>query len=69
MKGVKEHCLSCKFFRLQDTESGVCRLEKMDVADYPIKKSDGHCAGWRDCGQQYFIRLGWLKAQKAKDGK
>ncbi len=66
MKGINKVCLSCKFFRLQNTETGICRFEKMAVADYPIKHMDGQCDKWRDSGQQYFIRLGWIKAQKAE---
>jgi hypothetical protein len=66
MKGVKNRCLSCKFFRLQNTETGICRVEKMAIADYPIKHTDEQCGKWRDSGQQYFIRVGWIKAQKAE---
>lgn len=67
MRGVKENCLSCKFFRLLDVESGVCRVEKMALADYPVKQTADRCARWRDSGQQYFIRAGWIKAQKADE--
>lgn len=66
MKGVKKHCLSCKFFRLQNTESGICRVEKMAAADYPMKHTDQLCGKWHDSGQQYFIRVGWIKAQKTE---
>lgn len=66
---MKDRCLSCKFFRLLDAGSGVCRVEKMDVADYPVKQTDEQCSRWRDCGQQYFIRIGWIKAQKAEEAK
>lgn len=66
MRGVKECCLSCKYFRLLDAEAGVCRVEKMAVTDYPVKQADERCDRWRDSGQQYFIRLGWIKARKAE---
>ncbi|HBG18489.1 MAG: hypothetical protein A2X81_19060 [Desulfobacterales bacterium GWB2_56_26] len=69
MRGVKECCLSCKFFRLVDAETGVCRVEKLAGGGYPTKQTDARCAKWRDSGQQYFIRVGWIKAQKADGPK
>jgi hypothetical protein len=30
-------------------------------AEKPMVKADNCCEQWRDCGQTYFIRLGWLK--------
>jgi hypothetical protein len=68
MKGVKEQCLSCKFFRLLETDSGVCRVDKGGGVDYPSKQTVEYCAKWRDSGQQYFIRVGWIKARKAEGG-
>lgn len=65
MRGVAKCCLSCKFFRLVEAESGLCRVEKMADSDYPARHPDGSCGKWRDSGQQYFIRLGWLKARRA----
>ncbi len=29
-------------------------------------KIDFSCEQWQDCGQQYYIRLGWIKGQAAK---
>ena len=59
---MKKDCLHCKHYRLDDVNSGVCRLVKLEV--YPLKRNDDSCPSWRDCGQQYYIRLGWIKAKK-----
>lgn len=59
---MKKDCLHCKHYRLDDIASGVCRVEKMDI--YPSKRNEDVCPSWRDCGQQYYIRLGWIKAKK-----
>jgi predicted RNA-binding protein (virulence factor B family) len=59
---MKKDCLHCKLYRLDDISSGVCRLKK-DVV-YPLKRNEDCCPSWRDCGQQYYIRLGWIKARK-----
>lgn len=59
-------CLSCRRFSLQDIYSGVCKLQQ-GVTPYPLKAIDDTCEQWRDCGQQYFIRTGWIKARKAKE--
>ncbi|HSO08954.1 MAG TPA: hypothetical protein VLR45_03115 [Desulfoprunum sp.] len=59
---MKKDCLHCKHYRLDDIASGVCRLNK-DVV-YPRKRNEDVCPSWRDCGQQYYIRLGWIKAKK-----
>jgi hypothetical protein len=65
MKDAKGYCISCKFYRLDDIETGVCRVDKEFSKQYPQKKTDDQCARWRDCGQQYFIRIGWIKAKKS----
>jgi hypothetical protein len=57
-------CLRCRYFRLLDEIGGLCRVDKGQGPDYPKTASSGHCPRWRDCGQQYFIRLGWLRAKK-----
>jgi hypothetical protein len=69
MKGAKGYCLSCKFYRLDDIDSGVCRVEKECSANYPKKRTADQCQRWRDSGQQYFIRIGWIKAEKAEGRK
>jgi len=63
MKDERKICLSCKHFRLERRESGLCRVEKDRAKNYPNKRPDEECLKWQNCGQQYFIRLGWLKAQ------
>ncbi len=63
MKTIKKNCLSCKNYRLDDIYSGVCRVEKKGDGVYPLKQNDDICDSWTDCGQQYFIRKGWIKAR------
>ena len=53
-------CLNCKTFRLEDTQSGICRVDKT-VESYPTKGVKESCERWVDAGQQYHIRLGWIK--------
>ena len=67
MYHVKRICLSCKHYRLADEISGVCRVDKKTSDHYPLKANEDSCERWHDCGQQYFIRQGWIKAQKSKD--
>jgi len=62
----KRTCLGCKHFRLEDIHSGICRLEK-NGKPYPRKLHSDICAQWTGCGQQYFIRLGWIKSKKAEE--
>jgi hypothetical protein len=70
MKGVKEQCLSCKFYHLQAMDSGICRVDKGGGGgEYPAKQPEELCPKWRDSGQQYFIRVGWIKARKAAGDK
>ena len=52
-------CLNCKKFRLEDTQSGICRVDK--TVDYPTKSLEDTCDKWTDSGQQYHIRLGWIE--------
>lgn len=64
---MKSTCMSCKFFRIEDTMSGYCRVQKHETGDKnaprPMVKQDDSCSKWSDCGQQYYIRLGWVKSQ------
>ena len=64
---IKKICLSCKHFRLMDEVSGLCRVDKGEAQKYPMKLTDDSCPRWKDCGQQYYIRTGWIKSQKNKD--
>ena len=59
-------CLNCKKFRLEDPHSGVCRQDKT-VEHYPMKGKDDTCEKWLDAGQQYHIRLGWIKTTLKKE--
>lgn len=62
---VKKMCLSCKYFRLQDELSGFCRVEKSKKNNYPTVLCEDICESWYDCGQQYYIRTGWIKNKKS----
>jgi len=53
-------CLNCKKFRLVDVQSGLCRHNK-GITPYPVKTTEETCGKWEDAGQQYHIRLGWIK--------
>ena len=67
MLHVKKICLSCRYYRLRDELSGICRVNKEGKGKYPLKRNDDSCEKWSDCGQQYYIRTGWIKATKNKD--
>jgi len=62
----KKICLSCRNFSLQETSSGLCKVVK-GLATYPVKATGDSCDQWRDCGQQYFIRTGWIKGRLAQE--
>lgn len=61
---IEKICLRCKFYRVTDTEFGKCKVDKATVKELPVMKHRDNCDRWLDCGQQYFIRLGWVKKQK-----
>ena len=65
----KRICLSCRKFRLEDPQSGVCRSDKT-VEQYPMKSTEETCEKWEDGGQQHSIRLGWIRKtlELRKDG-
>lgn len=63
MKHLQKICLSCQNFRPKNTENGVCRLDKSLFPNYPVMKHNDTCTAWRTSGQQYYIRVGWLKKQ------
>lgn len=67
MKDVKNNCLRCKFYRLKDADYGICRVDKQTDREYPKKLNDDNCSRWKDSGQQYYIRVGWIKAQNAEE--
>ena len=66
MFGIKKVCLSCHYYRLQEVETGLCRVVKK-LEEYPEKLTTDSCDKWRDAGQQYYIRLGWIKARQKKE--
>ncbi len=66
-------CLSCKFYKVEDAVSGVCRVLVKETgnrdAERPMVRADGACDKWVDSGQQYYIRLGWIRSQQAAAGE
>jgi hypothetical protein len=66
MRVQKKICLSCRHFSLQETDSGVCKVDK-GLDSYPMKMTEESCDQWLDCGQHYFIRTGWIKGRLAKE--
>jgi len=63
---AKKVCLACRHFSLQSKESGLCKLLR-GQPPYPSQRVDATCPSWKDCGQQYFIRTGWIKRQIAME--
>jgi len=65
---MKPTCLNCKFLKIIDTKSGHCRVENKKNSDRkhhkPTVALDDSCEMWEDSGQQYYIRIGWLKSQE-----
>ena len=70
---MKSICMSCKFFKIEDTHSGYCRVQVRESgnkeAPRPMVKKDDSCEKWQDCGQQYYIRLGWVRSQEKIENK
>jgi hypothetical protein len=64
---MKKTCMNCKQYHPLDEESGRCRVDrdKIDSGSYPVMKHGDLCERWKDAGQQYFIRNGWLKKLKS----
>lgn len=70
MNKVEKTCLSCKFFRLLTVDNGLCRVDRAVSTDYPEKKIYDSCDRFQTCGQNYYIRCGWIKGQqKALSGE
>lgn len=70
-ESMKTTCMTCKYYKIEDALSGYCRFTSPKEAgksrkDRPMVRQDHSCQEWRDCGQQYYIRLGWLKSRKDK---
>jgi hypothetical protein len=64
MNTIQKDCLHCKYYRLDGVHSGVCRLEKKGDGIYPVKQHGDSCPSWHNCGQQFYIRKGWIRARK-----
>ena len=69
MEKIKQNCLTCKYYRLIESDSGVCRVDKSIKPNYPETKNEESCGKWNDCGQHYFIRVGWIKRRIVVSGK
>lgn len=63
---MKTTCLGCKHFKIVDEEHGFCRVDKGSKNSHPKVKLSDKCEQWRDCGQNYYIRLGWLRANQSR---
>lgn len=70
---MKMTCISCKYFRIEDPLSGFCRAlsreQEKTSGQKTMVRTDDSCGKWVDCGQQYYIRLGWVKAYTAREAK
>ncbi len=64
---MEKVCLNCKFFKVDDVQSGVCRKVKGKDAPRPMKLHTDLCSDWQNAGQQYSIRVGWIQAQQNKE--
>lgn len=68
---MEKCCLRCKYYKMKDPENGFCRLPEKEPGSAPVGKrtvrSDHLCGKWIDCGQQYYIRIGWIKAYAARE--
>lgn len=65
---MKQTCLNCKYYRIEDQFSGYCRSavpgKSVPRAERRMVRQDHACDEWKDCGQNYYIRLGWLKSRQ-----
>lgn len=67
---VKTTCLRCKYYRVINETEGVCRVNGKESGNKksmrPAVTADHSCNQWIDSGQQYYVRLGWIKALARK---
>ncbi len=65
IKKINTHCLNCKYYKIQDAETGLCRVEVLTAGNRdgqkPRVQADNSCSKWVNCGQGYYVRLGWIK--------
>ena len=68
---MKTQCLSCRYYKIHDAQSGTCRVDKpasgKHEAEKPTVQADENCEQWKDCGQTYYIRLGWIRNLEKKN--
>ena len=68
---MKPTCIKCKFFKIEDTRSGYCRVKGRETEEKtsprPLVQLEDTCEKWTDCGQQYHIRLGWIRSREARE--
>ena len=64
---MDKKCLKCRWFKMEDIHSGICRRIKGKDAPRPAVQATDTCDHWQDAGQQYHIRMGWIKGQKKKE--
>jgi valyl-tRNA synthetase len=68
---MKKQCINCKFYKVENEAGGLCRWsdknKKTARQDWPAVQTADVCDHWFDSGQNYFVRLGWLQAQKKKE--
>ena len=70
LKKSDKICLRCSHYRPVDESIGRCRLNRgsIEPADYPRMRHEDSCDSWKDAGQQYYIRLGWVKNRRNSEG-
>ena len=70
---MKSTCMSCKYYKIEDALSGYCRVELKETGNRngqkKLVRQDDSCSKWSDCGQQYYIRLGWVRALNTKNAE
>lgn len=68
IRKFKRACLSCKHYRPTDEVQGKCRVDKgnIDPSVYPVMNHEDGCDLWKDAGQQYHIRVGWIRNLKSR---
>lgn len=64
---MDKECLSCKFYRVDDIYSGFCRRDKGGAR--PMMRHGDVCEFWKDAGQQYYIRCGWIRARRKSESE
>lgn len=65
MNQVEKNCLSCKYYRLMSEVEGLCKVDRKNSQKKEYPKRDNHeiCDKWTSCGQNFYIRMGWIKSK------